>query len=73
MFCVNPENGYLAVKALSSNGICDFSSLYTAQEMAQQTDQITNQDTVLVIAAVCGVYGSVFIIKLVLQLLGYRY
>ncbi len=72
MLCVNPENGYLAVKAVASDGVCQFTSLYTATEFSQMTDQISDTDISLLLGAVIGLYGLVFIIKLVLQNLGYR-
>ncbi|MEZ8122715.1 hypothetical protein AB4176_23980 [Vibrio splendidus] len=72
MFCVNPENGYLAVKQLAADGVCQFTSLYTANELTVVSDQISKSDVALIIGAVSGAYGLVFIIKLVLQQLGYR-
>ncbi len=72
MFCVNPENGYLAVKALASDGTCQFTSLYTVQELAARSDQITPTVTASLIAAAAGLYGLVFVIRLILQQLGYR-
>ncbi len=72
MICVNPENGFLAVKNLSPDGNCQFMSLYTVQEMASLADQIRPSDTALILGSVAGVYTLVFVIKLILQQLGYR-
>lgn len=72
MFCVNPENGYLAVKQLSADGICQFTTLYTSSDMAIMQDHITTADTFKLIGAVAFAYGLTFVIKLTLQQLGYR-
>lgn len=73
MFCVNPENGYLAVKQLAADGTCQFTTLYTANELTVVSDQLSQSDVALVLAAVASAYGLVFVIKLVLQHLGYRH
>lgn len=73
MFCVNPENGYLAVKQLAANGTCQFTSLYTANELVVVSDQLSKADVALVVGSVAACYGLVFVIKLVLQQLGYRH
>jgi len=72
MFCVNPENGYLAVKQLAADGVCQFTSLYTANELTVVSDQISKADVAMIVGAVASLYGLVFVIKLVLQQLGYR-
>lgn len=72
MFCVNPENGYLAVKQLAADGVCQFTSLYTANELPIVSDQISKADVAMIVGAVASLYGLVFVIKLVLQQLGYR-
>lgn len=73
MFCVNPENGYLAVKQLAADGTCQFTSLYTANELTVVIDQLSQADVALVVAATATCYALVFVIKLVLQQLGYRH
>ncbi|EGR0040912.1 hypothetical protein FR271_21960 [Vibrio vulnificus] len=73
MFCVNPENGFLALKALAPDNTCLYTSLYTVQDISNQSNLISSSDVGLIFAAVCSAYGLVFIIKLVLQLLGYRH
>lgn len=73
MLCVNPENGYLAIKAVASDGTCQFTSLYTVADMANMQDQISNQDIGFLLSAVIGAYALVFVIKLLLQQLGYRH
>ena len=72
MFCVNPENGYLAVKQLASDGSCQFTSLYSASDLASLNDQLTYLDGAALIGAAFGCYAVTFVIKLVLQQLGYR-
>lgn len=72
MLCVNPANGYLVIKDFAPDGTCAFTALMTADDGAQIADLITSADTSLIIAAVSAAYGSVFVIKLLLQLLGYR-
>ncbi|QFT09732.1 hypothetical protein [Vibrio sp. THAF190c] len=72
MFCVNPENGYLAVKQLAADGVFQFTSLYTANELTVVSDQISKADVAMIVGAVASLYGLVFVIKLVLQQLGYR-
>ncbi|CCN40362.1 hypothetical protein VIBNIFTn2_1240011 [Vibrio nigripulchritudo FTn2] len=73
MLCVNPENGVLAVKALSSDGTCPFTALYTAQELTQGIDRISNTDITLLLGAVVALYSTVFVIKSIQQHLGYRH
>lgn len=73
MLCVNPENGFLVIKNFASDGTCAFTALMTSDDSAEMLDLLTAADTALIIASVAAAYGSVFVIKLILQQLGYRY
>lgn len=73
MLCVNPENGVLVIKDFAIDGTCQFITVMTDAEAAQLVDHITAAESSLIIASVCGAYASVFVIKLVLQQLGYRF
>lgn len=73
MLCVNPENGYLATKPLTSDGVCQFTVVYTAGDLPPTVDQIQASDIGLIIAAAASAYGLTFVIKLILQQLGYRH
>ncbi|EJO9871629.1 hypothetical protein [Vibrio vulnificus] len=72
MLCVNPENGYLAIKQLSADGICQFTTLYTSSDMAIMQDHISTEDIFKLIGAVAFAYGLTFVIKVILQQMGYR-
>jgi hypothetical protein len=72
MLCVNQENGFLVSKAFAPDGTCAFTSLMTSSDSVGMTDLISSSDTNLILAAVASCYGLVFVIKVILQQLGYR-
>lgn len=72
MLCVNPESGVLVIKDFAPDGACAFTALMTADDSAQIVDMLSIGDTSLIIAAAAFAYSSVFVIKLILQQLGYR-
>lgn len=72
MLCVNPVNGVLVIKDFAPDGTCAFTALMTADDSAQIVDMLSTGDTALILSAVATAYGSVFVIKLLLQQLGYK-
>ncbi|MEZ9204917.1 hypothetical protein AB4151_21410 [Vibrio splendidus] len=72
MLCVNPANGVLVIKDFNPDGTCAFTALMTASDGVELVDVISASETSLILASVATAYGLVFVIKLILQQLGYR-
>lgn len=73
MLCVNQESGFLVIKDFAPDGTCAFTALMTADDSAQIVDLLSASDTALILSGVALAYSSVFVIKLILTQLGYRF
>lgn len=72
MICVQSVNDVLQVVTLGSGESCPYISLYDATDLANNSGVLTLSDVGALVGAASGVYGLVFVIKLLLVQLGFR-
>ncbi len=72
MICVQVVNEALHIVNLASGESCPYISLYDATDFANSSGVLTLANVASLAGAAAGLYGLVFVIKLVISQLGFR-
>ncbi len=72
MICVQAVNDVLQVVNLAAGESCPYISLYDSSDFANPDGVLTLANVASLAGAAAGLYGLVFVIKLVLSQLGFR-